>query len=47
LDPCSDLKIFDYEIGSCPKAEVIIKKIINLPTLIEKEKAEYIIKKFC
>jgi dTDP-4-amino-4,6-dideoxygalactose transaminase len=47
LDPCSDLKIFDYEIGSCPKAEKIIKKIINLPTLIEKEKAEYIIKKFC
>jgi perosamine synthetase len=47
LDPCSDLKIFDYEIGSCPKAEKITKKIINLPTLIEKEKAEYIIKKFC
>jgi dTDP-4-amino-4,6-dideoxygalactose transaminase len=44
LDPCSDLKIFDYEIGSCPKAEEITKKIINLPTLIDKEKAEYIIK---
>jgi dTDP-4-amino-4,6-dideoxygalactose transaminase len=43
LDPCSDLKIFDYEIGSCPKAEEITKKIINLPTLINKEKAEYII----
>jgi len=45
LDPCSDLKIFDYEIGSCPKAEKITKKIINLPTLVEKEKAEFIIKK--
>jgi perosamine synthetase len=44
LDPCSDLKFFDYEIGSCPKAEEITKKIINLPTLIEKEEAEYIIK---
>jgi perosamine synthetase len=44
LDPCSDLKIFDYEIGSCPKAEEITKKIINLPTLIDKEDAEYIIK---
>jgi perosamine synthetase len=43
LDPCFDLKIFDYEIGSCPKAEEITKKIINLPTLIEKEKASYII----
>ncbi len=43
LDPCSDLKIFDYEIGSCPKAEEITKKIINLPTLIDKEKATYII----
>jgi perosamine synthetase len=43
LDPCSDLKIFDYKIGSCPKAEEITKKIINLPTLIDKEKAEYII----
>jgi hypothetical protein len=38
------LKIFDYEIGSCPKAEEITKKIINLPTLIDKEDAEYIIK---
>jgi perosamine synthetase len=45
LDPCSDLKIFDYEIGSCPKAEEITKKIINLPTLIEKEEAELIIRK--
>jgi len=44
LDPCSDLTIFDYEIGSCPKAEEITKKIINLPTLIDKEEAEYIIK---
>jgi len=44
LDPCSDLKIFDYEIGSCPKAEKITKKIINLPTLINKEKAELIIR---
>jgi hypothetical protein len=44
LDPCSNLKIFDYEIGSCPKAEEITKKIINLSTLIEKEEAEYIIK---
>jgi perosamine synthetase len=43
LDPCSDLKFFDYEIGSCPKAEKITKKIVNLPTLIEKEKASYII----
>jgi perosamine synthetase len=46
LDPCSDLKIFDYEIGSCPKAEKITKKIINLPTLIDKEEVEYIIKNF-
>jgi perosamine synthetase len=46
LDPCSDLKIFDYEIGSCPQAEEITKKIINLPTLIDKDKGEYIIKKF-
>jgi dTDP-4-amino-4,6-dideoxygalactose transaminase len=45
LDPCSDLKIFYYEIGSCPKAEEITKKIINLPTLIEKEEAELIIRK--
>jgi perosamine synthetase len=45
LDPCSDLKIFDYEIGSCPKAEEITKKIINLPTLIEKKEAELIIRK--
>jgi perosamine synthetase len=44
LDPCFDLKIFDYEIGSCPQAEEITKKIINLPTLIDKEEAEYIIK---
>jgi dTDP-4-amino-4,6-dideoxygalactose transaminase len=43
LDPCSDLKFFDYKIGSCPKAEEITKKIINLPTLIDKEKAELII----
>jgi dTDP-4-amino-4,6-dideoxygalactose transaminase len=43
LDPCFDLKIFDYEIGSCPKAEEITKKIINLPTLIDKEKAKFII----
>jgi dTDP-4-amino-4,6-dideoxygalactose transaminase len=46
LDPCSDLKFFDYKIGSCPKAEVITKKIINLPTLIDKKEAEYIIKNF-
>jgi perosamine synthetase len=45
LDPCFDLKIFDYEIGSCPKAEEITKKIINLPTLIEKKEAELIIRK--
>jgi dTDP-4-amino-4,6-dideoxygalactose transaminase len=45
LDPCSDLKIFYYEIGSCPKAEEITKKIINLPTLIEKKEAELIIRK--
>jgi len=45
LDPCSNLKIFNYELGFCPKAEEITKRIINLPTLIEKEKAEYIIKK--
>jgi len=44
LDPCSGLKIFDYEFGSCPKAEEITKRIINLPTLIEKEEADYIIK---
>jgi dTDP-4-amino-4,6-dideoxygalactose transaminase len=43
LDPCSDLKIFDYEIGSCPKTEEITKKIINLPTLIDEEKAKFII----
>jgi perosamine synthetase len=45
LDPCFDLKIFDYEIGSCPKAEEITKKIINLPTLIGKKEAELIIRK--
>jgi dTDP-4-amino-4,6-dideoxygalactose transaminase len=46
LIPCSDLKIFDYEIGSCPKAEKTAEKIINLPTYIgvSKEKAEFIIK---
>jgi dTDP-4-amino-4,6-dideoxygalactose transaminase len=44
LDPCSNLKIFDYQIGSCPKAEKITKKIINLPTLIQKTEAAYIIK---
>jgi dTDP-4-amino-4,6-dideoxygalactose transaminase len=43
LDPCSDLKIFDYKIGFCLKAEEITKKIINLPTLIDKEKAKFII----
>jgi len=44
LDPCSDLKNFDYKIGSCPQAEKKAKMIINLPTLIDKEKAEYIVK---
>jgi dTDP-4-amino-4,6-dideoxygalactose transaminase len=43
LAPCSDLKIFGYEIGSCPQAEQKTKKIINLPTLMDKEKAELVI----
>ncbi|GIW65436.1 MAG: hypothetical protein KatS3mg096_177 [Candidatus Parcubacteria bacterium] len=43
LAPCSNLKNFDYEIGSCPKAEEITKRILNLPTLIGKDEAELII----
>lgn len=34
LAPCSKLENFDYQIGSCPYAESITKKIINLPTYI-------------
>lgn len=43
LSPCVDLKNFDYNEGSCSKAEEVSKKILNLPTLIDKEEAEYII----
>jgi dTDP-4-amino-4,6-dideoxygalactose transaminase len=45
LAPCSDLKNFDYELGSCPQAEKITQKIFNLPTLIEKEDGERILNK--
>lgn len=44
LYPCVDLKIFDYEKGSCPKAESVCQKILNLPTHIEKDEAEFILK---
>jgi dTDP-4-amino-4,6-dideoxygalactose transaminase len=34
LSPCSNLETFDYKLNSCPHAELISKKIINLPTYI-------------
>jgi dTDP-4-amino-4,6-dideoxygalactose transaminase len=45
LAPCSNLKNFYYDNGSCPQAEKIAQKIFNLPTLIKKEEAERIISK--
>ncbi|GIW65209.1 MAG: hypothetical protein KatS3mg093_188 [Candidatus Parcubacteria bacterium] len=37
LAPCpkTTLEKFDYQITSCPKAESVTKKIINLPTFVE------------
>ncbi len=32
LMPCCDLKKFDYQTGTCPRAENLSQKIINLPT---------------
>jgi len=32
-----------YTIGSCPVAEQVCRKIINLPTLVTKHEAELVI----
>lgn len=36
LAPCNGINLinFDYQIGSCPQAELISQKILNLPTFI-------------
>lgn len=39
-----DLKKLFYQSGSCPKAESICEKIVNLPTLIAKKQAENIVR---
>ena len=38
-----DLKMINYQSGSCPNAEAVVKKVINLPTLIGQIKAKKII----
>ena len=38
------LNLIDYTKGSCPNAESVSKKIVNLPTLINKNQAQQIIK---
>jgi len=38
-----DLKIIGYKLNSCPNAETVSKKIINLPTLITKSQAQTLI----
>jgi len=38
-----DLEKVQYQKGTCPKAETICKQIVNLPTNISKEEAEWII----
>lgn len=45
LAPCSDLKNFDYELGTCPNAENVSQKLLNLPTHIniDEKAAEKII----
>jgi dTDP-4-amino-4,6-dideoxygalactose transaminase len=41
-----DLKKVGYESGSCPVAEIICQKIINLPTNISQTEAERVLKTF-
>jgi dTDP-4-amino-4,6-dideoxygalactose transaminase len=38
-----DLDKMEYTIGSCPVAEQVCRKIINLPTLVTKHEAELVI----
>lgn len=40
LAPCGNLENFAYQIGSCPKAEEVSKKIFNLPTHINVTKED-------
>ena len=37
-----DLEAVGYKRGSCPKAEYVAKHIINLPTRITTEQAQYV-----
>lgn len=37
-----DLRAVQYTLGSCPNAEDVTKRIINLPTNVEKDTAQFI-----